>query len=55
MGIFGKQMQLIDSIYEIFDSSVSLILISSMYANLNPKYKNHMKTIMILMLYFMEQ
>ena len=37
MGIFGKQMQLIDSIYEIFDSSVSLILISSMYANLNPK------------------
>ncbi len=41
MGIFGKQMQLIDSIYEVFDSSVSLILISSMYANLNPKYENY--------------
>ena len=41
MGIFGKQMQLIDSIYEVFDSSVSLILISSMYANINPKYKNY--------------
>tara|TARA_B100000161_G_scaffold220224_1_gene165459 strand:- start:2621 stop:3370 length:750 start_codon:yes stop_codon:yes gene_type:complete len=41
MGIFGKQMQLIDSIYEVFKSSLSLILISSMYSNLNPKYKNY--------------
>tara|TARA_Y100001970_G_C14228465_1_gene857143 strand:+ start:156 stop:914 length:759 start_codon:yes stop_codon:yes gene_type:complete len=38
MGIFGRQMQIINAIAQECNSNISIILISSMYANLSPKY-----------------
>ena len=41
MGIFGKQMQIIKSIIDQFDSYLSIIILSSMYANSNPVMQNY--------------